>query len=69
MTDTVGSPPAPAEAPRSLRSFDALLAVCVVLFAFLAASFPARNSDLWLHLAAGRLLAKGEYAFGSDPLS
>jgi len=27
----------------------------------LLASFPARNSDLWPHLAAGRRLARGEW--------
>jgi tetratricopeptide (TPR) repeat protein len=32
--------------------------------AFLLASFPARNSDLWQHLAAGRQLARGELSFG-----
>jgi tetratricopeptide (TPR) repeat protein len=32
------------------------------VFAFLLASFPARNSDVWVHLAAGRSLAHGEYA-------
>src|SRR5947199_3885941 len=46
---------------------DAVLAVLVVAFAFCAASFAAGNSDLWLHLATGRLLARGGYAFGVDP--
>jgi hypothetical protein len=41
----------------------------VPAFAFLAASFTARNSDLWLHLAAGRLLAQGNYTFGVDPFA
>src|SRR5579875_494796 len=36
-----------------------LLAFLVVILAFLLASFPARNSDVWLHLARGRLLAQG----------
>lgn len=31
----------------------------IFLFAFLLASFPARNSDLWGHLAAGRELVHG----------
>ena len=30
--------------------------------AFLLASFPARNSDVWLHLAAGRRLAHGDFS-------
>jgi hypothetical protein len=38
----------------------------VLLLAFLLASFPARNSDLWMHLATGRALAAGEYRFGTD---
>src|SRR5689334_6321093 len=36
---------------------DLLLAGSVLLLAFLAASFIAVNSDFWLHLAAGKLLA------------
>jgi hypothetical protein len=38
----------------------------VSLFAFLLASFPARNSDLWAHLAAGRRLAQGDFS-GASP--
>src|SRR5436309_13755006 len=59
----------PLPTARSARWPDASLAVLVVLFAFLVASFPARNSDFWLHLATGRLLAHGAYAFGSDPFA
>jgi hypothetical protein len=43
------------------------LVLLVCALAFLLASFPARNSDLWMHLARGRLLAGGEYSFGPDP--
>jgi hypothetical protein len=39
----------------------------VLLFAFLVSSSAVRNSDFWMHLAAGRLLANGEYRFGVDP--
>jgi hypothetical protein len=46
---------------------DRALAGAVLLLAFLVSSFPARNSDVWQHLAAGRLLARGEYVFGEDP--
>jgi tetratricopeptide (TPR) repeat protein len=62
--------PAPPSAPpiRSAGRAAALfLGALVVVLAFLAASFPARNSDLWPHLAAGRLLAQGQYEFGHDP--
>src|SRR4051812_25725348 len=65
MTEAPPTTPPPSP-PRRL---DALLAVLVVAFACLAASFPARNSDFWRHLAAGRLLAHGEYTFGVDPFA
>src|SRR4051812_41132916 len=67
---TLQTPPAaepPAARPRHWP--DAVLAALVLAFAFLAASFAARNTDLWLHLAAGRLLAHGAYTFGSDPFA
>ena len=60
-------PVPPAARPR--RPADAVPALLVLAFAFLAASFAARNSDLWLHLAAGRLLADGGYSFGVDPFA
>jgi hypothetical protein len=41
----------------------------VLVFAFLAASFAVRNSDFWMHLASGRLLAEGRYPFGDDPFA
>jgi hypothetical protein len=43
--------------------------VLVLLLAFLFASFPARNSEVWRHLATGRALFAGEYRFGSDPFA
>ncbi|MCI0642983.1 MAG: hypothetical protein L0Y72_05540 [Gemmataceae bacterium] len=49
--------------------------VCVVrtalilLLAFLLASFPARNSDVWMHLATGRALVQGNYHFGAHPFA
>jgi hypothetical protein len=54
---------------RTSRRLDALLALIVVAFAFLTASFAARNSDYWLHLATGRALASGNYHFGTDPFN
>jgi hypothetical protein len=39
------------------------LGLLVALLAFLLASFPARNSDLWEHLAAGKRLAHRESSF------
>ena len=55
--------------PRAGRRVDALLILFTIAFAFLAASFTATNSDLWLHLASGRLIATGGYTFGVDPFS
>lgn len=84
VTSTPGSPEAPpAEVPPIdaaatkpltwpawFASADFLLAALVVLLAFLVASFVARNSDVWLHLAAGKRLFSGEYIpGGSDPFS
>jgi tetratricopeptide (TPR) repeat protein len=46
---------------------DGLLALLVLVLAFLAASFVARNSDFWFHLATGRLLAQRQFSFGVDP--
>jgi tetratricopeptide (TPR) repeat protein len=51
------------------RFFDLVLIGMVLAFAFLAASFAVRNSDFWLHLASGRLLAEGRYRFGVDPFA
>jgi hypothetical protein len=46
---------------------DAALAVVVAVAAFLAGSFAAHNTDVWLHLANGRNLVQGKYTPGSDP--
>ena len=67
-------PPLAAPPDRSRRGWrgrilDAALAGVVLLFGFLVASFAARNSDLWQHLATGRLLARGDYTFGADPFA
>jgi hypothetical protein len=40
-----------------------------VLLAFFLASFPARNSDAWRHLATGRALVQGAHHFGTDPFA
>jgi tetratricopeptide (TPR) repeat protein len=52
-----------------LAGFDWLLAMGVLALAFLIASFAVRNSDFWMHLATGRLIADGKYEFGKDPFS
>lgn len=60
--------PAPARAPRFPRLWSALAATPLLL-AFLLASFPARNSEVWRHLATGRALLAGTYWFGVDPFA
>jgi tetratricopeptide (TPR) repeat protein len=66
-SDRTESSPAPHASRQRLIDF--LLIGIAVGFAFLAASFAARNSDFWMHLASGRLLAEGRYHFGVDPFS
>src|SRR5439155_24312906 len=39
----------------------------IALFAFLLGSLPARNADVWMHLAAGRHLAQGPEWFDTVP--
>jgi hypothetical protein len=51
------------------RRLDRFLIVLVLVLAFLSASFPAHNSDLWFHLATGRRLAQRQFTFGSDPFA
>jgi tetratricopeptide (TPR) repeat protein len=51
------------------RRLDILLAVLVLVLAFLAGSFAVRNGDFWFHLATGRLLAQGQFTFGVDPFA
>src|SRR5205807_4502835 len=50
-------------------ALDALWAVLVAALAFLLASTPARNSDLWLHLASGRSIVQGQTPRGTDPFA
>src|SRR5262245_46293754 len=71
-SSTPGVPPpepAPAVPPALHRArwFEAALVVLVAALAFLLGSFPARNSDLWASLAAGRDLVGGTYSPGADP--
>ena len=49
------TPGPPAEEPSRRRLLAALVPwLFVAALALLLGSFPARNSDLWLHLAAGK---------------
>ncbi len=64
-------PVAPQSAtwPEWFAALDVVLALVGVVLAFLLGSFAARNSDLWLHLAGGRLIAEGQLNLGTDPFS
>jgi tetratricopeptide (TPR) repeat protein len=69
---TAPAPPITPSVPRPSRwgaRVDVLLVALVLAFAFFAGSFVARNSDAWLHLATGRLIAGGDYRFGTDPFA
>jgi hypothetical protein len=57
------------DAPPWLRRADWLLVGLTVALAFVVGSVPAYNSDIWMHLATGRMIAEGTYSFGTDPFS
>ena len=57
----------PCHLQRLSHRLDLLLAGSVLLLAFLVSSFIVRNSDFWIHLAGGRLLAQRQFHFGVDP--
>lgn len=65
----ISAPPKPLQWPDWHGIVDLAAAVLVVITAFLIASFTATNSDLWPHLAWGRLWSEGKAAFGVDPFS
>ncbi len=73
VADAPGSPqtgPKPVTWPAWYSGIDAALVGLVLVFAFVASSFVARNTDLWIHLAAGKRMFAGEYfPGGSDPFS
>lgn len=62
-------PPRVATWPTWFGPADGVLAALALVVVFLGSSFAARNSDIWLHLAAGKRLTTGEYKLGSDPFS
>jgi hypothetical protein len=55
--------------PSWFAGADFFLAALAVVLAFLVASFVARNTELWIHLAAGQRLLSGTYTPGTDPFS
>ncbi|MCS7269894.1 MAG: hypothetical protein NZ703_02315 [Gemmataceae bacterium] len=65
--ESVPTPDYLAGRGRFSRGGVRILFVLVLVLAGVNASFVARNSDVWLHRATGRLIANGEYHFGVDP--
>ena len=62
-------PMTPQQVARLLAVLDKVIVLIVLILAFFLASFAVRNSDFWMHLASGRLLAERQYVFGVDPFS
>src|SRR5262245_22117024 len=58
-----------AKFTRTTAWLDVVLALLLLVLAFLLGSSPARNSDLWMHIGTGKLLVSGEYHFGFDPFA
>ncbi|HEV2947242.1 MAG TPA: hypothetical protein VGX70_07690 [Gemmataceae bacterium] len=54
---------------RLVRRLDVAIAAVVIVLSFLLASFAARNSDLWQHLAAGRVIAQEGSIPRQDPFT
>ncbi len=63
------TPPTPEQVGRQTALLDGVLVALVLVLAFFLGSFAARNTDLWMRLATGRLIAHGGYSFGTDPFS
>ena len=59
--------PLPEIPAKPAPVFDGVLAIAVLVLAAFLGSFAAVNADAWLDLAAGRLVARGQFPFGSDP--
>jgi tetratricopeptide (TPR) repeat protein len=58
-----------ARPAQKSKALELVLAGGAVVLALLIASTVIHNSDYWLHLATGRLLAHGQYHFGTDPFA
>src|SRR5262245_27695476 len=61
--------PAAERAARMMLGLEWLMLPVILALAFMLASSAVRNSDFWMHLATGRLIAEGNYEFGKDPFS
>ncbi|MCI0642276.1 MAG: hypothetical protein L0Y72_21610 [Gemmataceae bacterium] len=65
-------PPATAPVPKPpawLDRCDVMLVFLLLVLTFLVGSFAATNSDIWMQLATGRLIAEGDWTVGHDPFS
>lgn len=58
-----------AQRVKARTHLDLVLFVLAIGFALVLACVPIRNSDLWIHLAAGRHLVTGPSSAGADPFS
>jgi tetratricopeptide (TPR) repeat protein len=61
--------PAAERAARMMIGLEWVMVPVVLALGFMLASFAVRNSEFWMHLATGRLIAEGKYEFGKDPYS
>lgn len=59
----------PAHPIRWSTRVDVGLVFLVLTVSVCVASFAARNSDLWLHLATGRLISSGDLPWGGEPFT
>lgn len=57
----------PDVSPRWCGTLDRTLIALTIALALLLAAGPIRNSDVWQHLASGRLLAEHPNALGEEP--
>lgn len=62
-------PLTPEGLAEDMGRLDRILAAFAVVLAFFAGSFLAQNTDVWMHLATGRLIANGQQTFGTDPFA
>ena len=62
-TSEAPAPPRRERPPHRFPGLDGVLAVLILTLGGFLASFAAVNSDLWTHLAAGRLVAHGKFPF------
>jgi tetratricopeptide (TPR) repeat protein len=77
MTASDDTSPAPPDIDAALDErwllvvgrVDRVLIGLTLVLAFLLGAFAVHNSDVFVHLAAGRALAQGEYTFGVDPFA